>query len=266
MKPATRMAARCDRFFALVLPFSLMFVAAASPADAAGCSFEPQGEGRVAEILDARTFRLADGREVRLAGIEPVASEKANRTSALSAIIAGREVTLSGEDDAPDRYGRQPAFVFLASSETSVQSLLLAQGEALVSATVTNKDCALVLTTAEAAARQAKQGTWANPAAIKNAESPGDILAGIGRFTVVEGKVLSVRQAGATTYLNFGRNWTRDFAVTISRRMVPAVEAAGIVLKSLENRRIRVRGWVEARGGPRIEVLRVGQIELLGGN
>ena len=266
MKPATRMAARCDEFFALVLLFSLMFVAAATPAAAAGCSFESQGEGRVAEILDARSFRLQDGREVRLAGIEPVVAEKASRISALSAIIAGRDVTLRGEDDTPDRYGRQPAFVFLVGSETSVQGLLLAQGEALVSATVTNKDCASLLTAAEAAARQAKQGTWADPAAIKNAESSGDILAGIGRFTLVEGKVLSVRQAGATTYLNFGRNWTRDFAVTISRRMIPAVEAAGIVLKSLENRRIRVRGWVEARGGPRIEVLRVGQIELLDGN
>jgi endonuclease YncB( thermonuclease family) len=266
MKPATRMAARSNEFFALVLPFSLMFVAAATPAAAAGCSLESQGEGRVAKILDARSFRLQDGREVRLAGIEPVVAEKASRTSALSAIIAGRDVMLRGEDDTPDRYGRQPAFVFLVGSETSVQGLLLAQGEALVSATVTNKDCASLLTAAEAAARQAKQGTWADPAAIKNAESSGDILAGIGRFTLVEGKVLSVRQAGATTYLNFGRNWTRDFAVTISRRMIPTVEAAGIVLKSLENRRIRVRGWVEARGGPRIEVLRVGQIELLGGN
>jgi hypothetical protein len=227
---------------------------------------ESQGEGRVAEILDARTFRLADGREVRLAGIEPVTGEKANRTAALAAIIAGRDVKLSGEDDTPDRYGRQPAFVFVDGSETPVQGLLLAQGEALVSATVTNKECALVLTAAEAAARQAKQGTWASPSAIKNAESPGDILAGIGRFSVVEGKVLSVRQAGATTYLNFGRNWTRDFAVTISRRTVPALEAAGIAVKSLENRRVRIRGWVEARGGPRIEVLRVGQIELLGGN
>jgi len=267
MKPVTRMAVRCDRFFALVLPFSLMLAALAiSPADAAGCIFEPQGEGRVAEILDARSFRLHDGREVRLAGIEPAVTEKNNQTSALSAIIAGREVTLSGEDDTPDRYGRQPALVFLDGSETPVQGLLLAQGDALVSGTVTNKDCASILTSAEAEARQAKRGTWANSAAIKNAESPGDILAGIGRFTVVEGKVLSVRQAGATTYLNFGRNWTRDFAVTISRRLVPAVEAAGIVLKSLESRRIRVRGWVEARGGPRIEVLRVGQIELLGGN
>ena len=83
-----------------------------------------------------------------------------------------------------------------------------------------------MLAAAEAAARDAKLGVWADPSAIKNAESPGDILAGIGRFMVVEGKVLSVRQAGATTYLNFGRNWTRDFAVTISKRVLPAFEAA----------------------------------------
>jgi endonuclease YncB( thermonuclease family) len=267
MKPVRRTAGRGGGSVALALTGSLMLVAAAAgPAIAAGCSFEPQGEGRVAAVIDARTFRLQDGREVRLAGIEPVIGDKPDRTSALAAIVAGHEVKLSGEDDTPDRYGRQPAFVFLDGSETLVQGLLLAQGEALVSPTVTNKDCASVLNAAEAAARQAKKGTWADPTAIKNAESSGDILARIGRFTVVEGKVLSVRQAGATTYLNFGRNWTRDFAVTISRRMLPAFEAAGIALKSLENRQIRVRGWVEARGGPRIEVLHVGQIELLGGN
>jgi len=139
-------------------------------------------------VVDARTFRLEDGREVRLAGVEPVASEKAKETSALSAIVAGREVMLRGDDDTPDRYGRQPAFVFVASSETSVQALLLSQGEALFSAAVTDKDCASVLSSAEAAARGAKQGTWADPTAIKNAESPGDILAGTGQFLVIEGR------------------------------------------------------------------------------
>jgi endonuclease YncB( thermonuclease family) len=249
-----------------------MLVAADGPATAAGCAFEAQGEGRVAAVIDARTFRLQDGREVRLAGIEPVYSEKAaaepsaDRTSALAGIVTGHEVTLAGEDDTPARYGRQPAFVYLDHSDTLVQGLLLAQGDALVSATVTNKDCASVLAAAEAAARQAKRGTWADSSAIKNSESADDILAGIGRFMVVEGKVLSVRQAGATTYLNFGRNWTRGFAVTISRRMITAFEAVGIVPKSLENRKIRVRGWVEVHGGPRIEALRVGQIELLGEN
>jgi endonuclease YncB( thermonuclease family) len=268
MKPVTRTARWRGGFVAAALPCGLMLVAAAArPAVAAGCAFEPQGEGRVAAVIDSRTFRLQDGREVRLAGIEPVVAEKANRTSALAAIVAGREVTLRGEDDTPDRYGRQPAFVFLDDSATMmVQGLLLAQGEALVSATVTDKNCAKVLIAEENAARDAKRGTWADPAALKNAESPGDILAGIGRFAVVEGKVLSVRQAGATTYLNFGRSWTQDFAVTISRRATAGLEAAGIIVKSLENQRIRVRGWVEARGGPRIEVLRAEQIELLGEN
>jgi endonuclease YncB( thermonuclease family) len=227
---------------------------------ASACSFEPQGEGRVSAIIDPRSFRMDDGREVRLAGIETVTDGAA----ALGALVAGRDVTLRGETDAPDRYGRQPAFVFVEQATAPVQSQLLAQGDALVSSTVAVKACAAELSAAEAVARRARRGIWAERAAIKNAESPGELLARIGQFTVVEGKVLSVRQAGATTYVNFGRRWTRDFAVTISRRVWPAFEAAGISLKSLENKRIRVRGWIEARDGPRIEALRVGQIEMAG--
>jgi endonuclease YncB( thermonuclease family) len=239
---------------------------AATPAVAAACSFAVQGEGRVAAVIDARSFRLTDGRDIRLAGIEPIARETANRSAALSALIAGRDVTLRGDDDTPDRYGRQPAFVFPNGSENSVQAALLGQGEALVSANVADKDCAAALLAAEATARAEKRGIWAGSAVIKNAESPGDILAGNGRFMLVEGRVLSVRQTGATTYLNFGRNWTRDFAVTISRRVLPSLEAAGIAPKSLENRRIRVRGFIETRIGPRIDLVRAGQIELLGEN
>jgi endonuclease YncB( thermonuclease family) len=225
----------------------------------AGCAFEPQGEGHVVEIVDGKTLRLSDGREIRLAGIEPAASSRA----ALSTITAGRDVTLRGNDDVPDRYGRQTAFVFLSSSDPPIQAQLLAEGAALVLPEIADKSCSALLLAAEAEARGAKRGIWNSPSVIKNAEIPEDILAGIGRLTVVEGKVLSVRQAGTTTYVNFGRNFTRDFAVTISRRMMPAVESAGVTLKSLENRRIRVRGWVEARPGPRIEVHQAGQIEVL---
>jgi endonuclease YncB( thermonuclease family) len=231
---------------------------------ASACSFEQQGEGRVGAIIDARTFRMDDGREVRLAGIETATTT--NGSAALGALVAGRDVSLRGETDAPDRYGRQPAFVFVDQAETPVQNQMLAQGDALASSTIADKACTAELLAAEAAARRARRGIWADSAAIKNAESPGELLARIGQFTVVEGKVLSVRQAGATSYINFGRRWTRDFAVTISRRVMPAFEVAGISLKSLENKRIRVRGWIEARGGPRIEALRVGQIEMAGEN
>jgi endonuclease YncB( thermonuclease family) len=259
----------------LTAAMALCFILPA-PAIADGCALPSQGEGRVTQVVDARTLRLDDGRDVILAGIEPVAPDddaaksKARGVAALSATVMGRDVTLHGEDDTPDRYGRQPALVFVAGSDISVQATLLTQGDALVASTVTDRDCAAALAEAEAAARAAKKGIWANSSAIKNAESPGDILTGIGRFMVVEGRVLSVRQAGATTYLNFGRNWTRGFAVTIPKRMIGTIEATGLLLKSLENQKIRVRGWIEARGGPgggpRIEVLRVGQIERLGEN
>jgi endonuclease YncB( thermonuclease family) len=267
MIAVTMKAIRYRQICRVLISLGSIMTAAGSTqsATAAPCSFEPQGEGRVSAIIDARSFRMDDGREVRLAGIETATAAKA-AGAALSALIADRNVMLRGETDAPDRYGRQPAFVFLDSAETSVQSMLLARGEALVSGTVADKACAAELSAAETAARRARRGIWANPAVIKNAESPGDILTRIGQFTVVEGKVLSVRQAGSVTYINFGRRWTRDFAVTISRRMAPAFEAAGISPKSLENKRIRVRGWVEARGGPRMEALRVGQIELAGEN
>ena len=242
---------------------SIFVLATATAARAAPCAFTAQDEGHVAEIVDGRSFRLNDGREVRLAGIELAADDD---KTALSTLIMDKDVSLHGPDDTPDRYGRQTAFAFRAGSDISVQAQLLAQGAALASPGVTDRDCADALLSAEAEARAGKKGIWAGTNVIKNAESAADILAGIGRFVLVEGRVLSVRQAGTMTYLNFGRNWTRDFAATISRRMMPGVESSGLTLKSLENRRIRVRGWVEAHPGPRIEVVRAGQIEVLSGN
>jgi hypothetical protein len=84
-----------------------------------------------------------------------------------------------------------------------------------------------------------------------------------GRFALVEGRVLSVRESGATIYVNFGRPWTRDFSVIILRRFGRAFAAAGLEPTSLAGRRIRVRGWVEQRGGPITATQAPEQIELL---
>jgi endonuclease YncB( thermonuclease family) len=268
--PMSNLAGRPDslpahRALPMLAVIGLAITQLTSARATASCAFADQGEGRVAEIVDGRSFRLDDGREIKLAGIEAATPD----TKALAALVNGRDVLLRGEDDTPDRYGRQSAFVTVAGSEMPVQRELLAEGAALADPDIADADCARLLVDAEAEGRAAHRGIWGS-AVIKNAESPDDILSGVGQFTVVEGKVLSVRQAGATTYLNFGHNWTRGFAVTISKRIMPVFEAAGLVVKSLENRRIRVRGWVEAqRGtnfGPRIDVLHVGQIEILSSN
>lgn len=191
------------------LSFALTLAAFVLPTPlraATACAFPEQGEGHVTEIIDNRSFRLDDGREIKLAGIESASNAMpgSQRGAALAALIRDRDVSLRGVDDTPDRYGRQTAFAFVAGAETPVQRDLLAQGEALVAADISEKDCVATLGAAEAEARTAKRGIWADAAVIKNAESSDDILAGLGRFAIVEGTVLSVRQAGAVTYLNFG--------------------------------------------------------------
>ena len=47
-------------------------------------------------------------------------------------------------------------------------------------------------------------------------------------------------------------------------QLVLPFEAAGGALKSLERKRVRVRGWVEQRGGPRLHASWAGQIEVVG--
>jgi|EndMetStandDraft_6_1072998.scaffolds.fasta_scaffold35724_2 endonuclease YncB( thermonuclease family) len=258
-------SAKCDVSHATTLLLAVIGISTSMQSASAACMFAAQGEGRVADVIDVRTLRLSDGNVIRLAGIEPIAGSSKS-TSELVALVSGRDVTLYGESDMPDRYGRQPAFVFVDPAAPSLQAQLLAQGAALASGAISDKTCAAELAAAEGSARRLKRGIWAQTNVIKNAESPGDILADVGRFGVVEGRVLSVRQAGMMTYVNFGRRWTEDFAVTVSRRMMAAFETAGVTLKSLERRHIRVRGWIERRGGPRIEALGVQQIEVVGDN
>ncbi len=156
------MARRCSAALAACAA-SLLVPTAAERASAADCTLEQQGEGRVAAIVDARSLRLDDGREIRLAGIERGRADSASGRAALAAIAAGREVTLHGDDDSPDRYGRQSAFVFVAGSQHSLQSELLRRGEALASIDIADKNCAAALAAAERAARDAKLGIWAQP-------------------------------------------------------------------------------------------------------
>ncbi|MDI3469833.1 MAG: hypothetical protein OJF62_001896 [Pseudolabrys sp.] len=73
--------------------------------------------------------------------------------------------------------------------------------------------------------------------------------------------MLSVRESGTTIYVNFGRRRTRDFSVTIPRRLKPAFTAAGLEPKRLEGRRPRIRGWLEQRSGPMIDAAAPKQIE-----
>ena len=88
------------------------------------------------------------------------------------------------------------------------------------------------------------------------------MLAARGRFAIVEGKVVSVRESGGTIYVNFGRRWSEDFTVTISKRNERLFSETGLMPKLLAGRRVRIRGVIEERGGPWIEAISPGQIEI----
>ena len=232
------------------------------------CKLTAIGTANVDVVRDGRTLLLADGRELRLAAIEVADSGRA----ALQALVAGHPLWLERlglEGLVPerlgpehDRYGRLVAFAFIGDDQQSVQQAMLEQGHAWVSARVGDKECADALLSAERAARVARRGLWGDPNfAPLSAENLTRLQAERGRFALVEGKVLSVRESGATIYVNFGRRWTRDFTVIILRRMSRAFTAACIEPKKLEGRRIRVRSWLEQRGGPIITAEAPEQIE-----
>ncbi len=242
---------------------------------AMACGGEIIARGTVSRLIDGRTFVLDDGREVRLAAIEvplPLPQESgaapggAAARDALATLLAGTEVVLrQAELQKADRYGRVVAYAFTARDgvERSVQADLIAAGFARVAAQVGSRDCAAELLGREDAARSAKLGLWASSYYDSlNADNPAAVLAQRGRFALVEGKVVSVRESGATIYVNFGRRWTEDFTVTILKRNARNFSAAGLELKKLAGRRVRVRGWIEERGGPWIEAARPEQIEI----
>jgi endonuclease YncB( thermonuclease family) len=253
--------------WAAFLLLSVLFFApalqASEKAAPGSCAAESLGTFEIAAWLDGRSLRLRDGREVLLAGIE-IPSSPATRAS-LEKLVAGSKVVLKQAETTTDRYGRLLAHVFVVGdgAERWIQEDLLATGQAQVSARPGSSACAKALLAAEAPARQSKRGLWGNSSyGIKASDDLAGLLARSGRFTVSEGKVLSVRESGGTIYINFGRMWSRNLTVTILRRNMRSFEAAGMDPKKLEGARVRVRGWVEERSGPRIEAVGPEQIEI----
>jgi endonuclease YncB( thermonuclease family) len=261
----------------------------------ATCDLETVASGTVASVTDGRTFVLDDGREVRLAAVEipalpaaptPAPADSAAPTAsaptdppapppsdadqaaaaALRALLAGRHVALRASKLVTDRYGRILADA-LATREgypASAQKTLLSQGLARLTARPGEPGCMAELRAAERIGRAAKLGLWADPRYLpRQADDVAGLSAERGRFILVEGKVVSVRESGGTIYLNFGRRWSEDFTVTILKRNERQFIEAGLRPSGLSGRRVMVRGWIEERGGPWIEAAGPEQIEII---
>lgn len=232
----------------------------------AGCELVPGMTGRVESIIDATTLRLEGGAELRLAGVEtmPPSAEAAIAAEAfLAGLALGRTVDVRSGPVAADRYGRMVGHAYLPTDtgNTSVGALLVASGLARVSVPLGDASCIGELLAAERAARDAGLGLWPRHPPV-SAYDPALRILDDG-FALVEGRVLSIGRRERTVYLNFGRDWSSDFTVSMTAAAAAAIEAAGGPFDAIVGHRVRIRGLLSQRDGPWIAVDAAWQIEIL---
>jgi len=222
---------------------------------------------------DGATLRLADGREVRLAGIVAANDLDGDRgaveraSAALDRLVAGKRVLLYPSRGGNDRHGRILAQVALADSDAPwVQGLLVADGIVRVGPEAGEPACSEALIAKERAARAAGAGLWTEPRfSVESASNLPALNAAIGRFALVEGTVVRVGETTSRTYIDFGRRYRESFTIVIPREARAAFRAAGIDLASLRGKRIRGRGVLFLSGGPAIEIRKPASIEIVQG-
>jgi endonuclease YncB( thermonuclease family) len=274
---ARRESARGGRWaanltFGAVIALPASLASAENKAADPACRLAPFARAVAGAAIDGRTLVLDDGREVRLTGIEVGSPSREDAGAAgdrsrqhLQSQVAGNTVVLGGSGRDHDRYGRLLAQVHVlkGNSEHWLQAEMVATGHARVAASA-DGPCTAALLRHERAARAGALGLWSDPYyVVRRAEEPAAVAREQGRFAIVEGSVVSVRESGATIYVNFGRRWSEDFTVTIAKRNERAFMTAGLEPKRLNGRHVRVRGWIEERGGPLIEAVRPEQIEVM---
>jgi len=243
---------------------------------AAACGVE--GESVAVTAVDERgELSLSDGRLVKLAGIDipPPAGERAvlarAARDALSQWLAGHTVAMRPVLPSPDRWNRIVAHVFApadfsvtdAGPPASAAEVLVDAGLARVVPMAETRDCDQPWLLTETTARRDALGLWTDPYyAIIEATDSVHLAERAGAFVLVEGKVLRIGHGRARTFVDFGKS--RDsFTVTISKRNKDAVEAGGLSLDGLVGTRLRVRGILDTRFGPRIEITEPHAIERL---
>jgi len=242
-----------------------------------GCEGLRDGpKGTVTQIVDGDTLLLDNGLVVRLVGIQAphlalgregeVDWPKGDAAKAeLESIALNQPVLLRYGGEEKDRYGRLLAQVFTTGDgPVWVQQAMLGAGMARVYSFPDNRSCLPELFAAEIKARAGRLGIWADPYyTVRRADRPTEFSGLSGHYELVEGRVLAAEKAAGRVYLNFGRHFKEDFTAVIEARALRLFATEKLDPLKLSGALVRVRGWVDLRDGPRIEISHPEQIEVL---
>ena len=266
-----------DLFIARCLWFGALAFSALLPATSFACEGLYDGPtGTVTGVIDGDTVTLDSGISVRLIGAEAPALANGRKgitsaplaeaaKAALEKLALGKSVRLALGGDETDRYGHMLAQMYVAGQpEVWAQQAMLAAGLARAYSLPQNRNCLSELLVAEQTARTNTLGIWADPYySVRDAADPGTLATHMGRYELVEGKILGTGRARDRVYLDFGKVWKEDFTVVIDKKAQGLLATAGIDPMALTGKTVRVRGWVEMRDGPAIAVTQPEQIEVL---
>lgn len=221
-------------FFVSALFSLVAFASCASPG--------PLQVHKVAQVIDGDTLRLADGRSVRLIGLntpelgrkgrraEPFAEMAKARLQALVEANGGRVGLYSG-DQPHDHFGRWLAHAF-DSTGSNLEAALLAEGLGYFVAIQPNTALASCHLAAEQRAREARLRLWSKPPlqAAREVRQGG--------FALVEGRVERVER-------NRGGVWLELEGGVAIQIPIAALNAFNPMRwEQLAGRTVEVRGWV----------------------
>lgn len=252
------------------LCFALLVLLGSAPGLAQNaCPRPEQNVGPVIKVHARLEMELADGRRMRAPHLAPFeasprgASRAEQARAALEDWTRGQAVALPARLPLADRWGRVLTPVFLATGE-DLGLRLVAQGLARVGPSHTDA-CLIALLAAEIQARNAKLGLWADSYyAVLPAHSSAALSAHAGEFVIVEGVVQRIGQTSARIYLDLGPARGSNLSVTFSRQNAKAFADGGISPDALVGKTIRVRGLLETRTRPQIEIYTPAAIEVIG--
>jgi hypothetical protein len=260
------MTSKCIKFFGLVIGFLLITLKSAiSEEKLPTCLHLPENSGVVKNITKQNSIILDDGRELVLANIF---LKKKDSRHFIKKVVLNKKISFYSSGRLKDRYNRLIVQIFYQQEEkrTWLQEALIQKGHAVAMALPTNWLCATELLTREKNIRERDEKSKIlefNFPIIRVENTKSLNQKQQGSFQIVKGRVFSISRTAQNTYINFSKNWRKDFTAVVSNHLLKRKKGRWPKLKLLKGKTIILRGWLDHYNGPLIRLETPEMIEII---
>ena len=232
------------------------------------CPTSGDAPSTIASVEPRLEIKLSDGRLLRLIGLDPALQTPDDPDGAetsrakLATLVVGRAVTVRPIQAMPDRWGRLPAQIFLADAPDGggIAAAAIRDGLGRYLAEPAAHGCHDALVAAETKARDGKLGLWADPYyAVLSVDDRAGFNERSGTIILAEGRLTAVMPGPYRTKLRFAARdqatrGGRTLDAVILPRPMKTFEAQRVDFKALIGRTLRLRGLLDQRFGPQVEL------------